>query len=398
MWQLVVAGILGLSAIPVEVKPLTGPVVRGQLVDLTAEAVILEAANGRQTLPLSGLWEITPSQSAAPPRDPATIWLDLVDGSQLQATQFTVTKSVAAIIQANGQTATIPTRAIHSVRWRDHAQTPDLAKQWNELVGQKLDTDLVIVRRSSSLDQLEGVLHDITAESVRFEFNGQSLDVSRKKLDGLVYYHPTTGDFRQRLCHVTDTTASQWNIKSLRLIEGQFELITAAGVKHRLPPEQLAKINFASGNTVWLSDLDPETMHWRPYVDSQLPQPLLTKLFQPRKDHGFSGEALLLGGTVYPRGLAIRSRTELVYRLTDAFRQFHAVVGIDDHVRDSGNVDVVISGDDRSLWSKNVTGRDPPVTVDLDITGVKRLKILVDFGQELDIADHLDLGEARLTK
>jgi NPCBM/NEW2 domain len=398
MWHVLVVSVLSLSGFPVEVKPLSGPTVSGELIDLTAQAAIVQTANGRQTLDLSGLWEIAPSQPASPPRDAATVWVELVDGSQLHATQFTVTQGVASLTWASGQTAAVPTRSIHSVRWRDHGQTPDLAKQWSDLAAQKLDADIVVVRRTNNLDQLEGVLHDVTAESVQFQFQDQRLDVNRKKLDGLVYYHPAAGDYRQRLCQVTDATASQWNVKSLRFVEGQLELVTAAGMKVLLPAKQLMKVNFSSGNTVWLSDLEPETMHWRPYVDSQLPQPLLTKLFQPRKDQSFSGGSLLLGGIVYPRGVAIRSRTELVYRLTEDFRQFHAVVGIDDRVREGGNVDLKFSGDERVLLSKNITGRDPPLTVDLDITGVKRLKILVDFGQELDIADHLDLCEARLTK
>ncbi len=398
MWQLIVFSFLSLSGLPVEVKPLSGPTVSGELVDLTAQAVIVQTANGRQTLDLSGLWEIAPSQPASPPRDAATVWVELIDGSQLHTTQFTVSQGVAALTWASGQTATVPTHSIHSVRWRDHGQTPDLAKQWTDLAAQKLDTDIVVIRRTNNLDQLEGVLQDVTAESVQFQFQDQRMDVNRKKLDGLVYYHPAAGDYRQRLCQVTDATASQWNVKSLRFVEGQLELVTAAGVKVLLPATQLMKVNFSSGNTVWLSDLEPETMHWRPYVDSQLPQPLLTKLFQPRKDQSFSGGSLLLGGTIYPRGLAIRSRTELVYRLTADFRQFHAVLGIDDRVRAGGNVDLKLSGDERVLLSQNITGRDPPLTVDLDITGVKRLKILVDFGQELDIADHLDLCEARLIK
>ena len=398
MWQLIVMSILGSPGLPVDVKPLSGATVSGELVELTAQAVIVQTAKGRQTLELSGLWELTPSKPAGPPRDAATVWVDLVDGSQLHATQFTVTKGVAAVTWANGQTAAVPTRSIHSVRWRDHGQTPDLAKQWSDLAAQKLDADIVVVRRTNNLDQLEGVLHDVTAESVQFESQDQRIDVSRKKLDGLVYYHPTAGDYRQRLCQVTDASASQWNVKSLRLIEGRLELLTAAGVSVALPAEQLLKVNFSSGNTVWLSDLEPESMHWRPYVDSQLSQPLLLKLFQPRKDQSFGGGTLLLGGTAYPRGLAVRSRTELVYRLTEGFRQFHAVVGIDDRVREGGNVDLKLTGDERVLLTKNITGRDPPLTVDLDITGVKRLKILVDFGQELDIADHLDLGEARMTK
>jgi hypothetical protein len=316
----------------------------------------------------------------------------------LLAAQFTVTKGVAAITWANGLTASIPTRSISAVRWRDHAQSADVAKQWQEIVSQKLDADVVVVRRTGNLDQLEGMLHDVTAEAVQFEVNGKRVDVNRKKLDGIVYYHPAAGDLGTRLCQVTDATASRWNVKSLQLAEGRLELVTAAGVKQTLPAEQITNINFSSGNTVWLSDLEPESVQWRPFVDSQQPQPSLVKLFQPRKDRGFSGEPLLLGGVTYPRGLAVRSRTELVYRLTDAFRQFHAVVGIDDRVRDAGNVDLTITGDDKVLLTKSLTGRDAPLPVDLDITGVKRLKILVDFGQDLDIADHLDFCEARLTK
>ena len=39
-----------------------------------------------------------------------------------------------------------------------------------------------------------------------------------------------------------------------------------------------------------------------------------------------------------------------------------------------------------------------PITINIDITGVRRLSILVDFGQQLDIADHLHLCNARITK
>ena len=89
---------------------------------------------------------------------------------------------------------------------------------------------------------------------------------------------------------------------------------------------------------------------------------------------------------------------ELVYLLTEDFRRCQALVGIDDRVREGGNVRLVISGDDKELFSQAITGHDEPFPLDLDITGVKRLKIVVDFGDELDIADHLNLCEARLTK
>ena len=94
----------------------------------------------------------------------------------------------------------------------------------------------------------------------------------------------------------------------------------------------------------------------------------------------------------------MRSRTEVVYRLPDKFRTFAATAGIDDRVRASGNVRLVISGDDKILHESTITGADQPVELELPVEGVKRLKILVDYGDDVDVADHLDLCEARVSK
>jgi hypothetical protein len=45
-----------------------------------------------------------------------------------------------------------------------------------------------------------------------------------------------------------------------------------------------------------------------------------------------------------------------------------------------------------------VTGREQAFPIELSVAGVRRLKILVDFGEQMDIADHLNLCDARLTK
>jgi len=35
------------------------------------------------------------------------------------------------------------------------------------------------------------------------------------------------------------------------------------------------------GNTVWLSDLEPESIQWRPFIGSQLPPRVLERVFEP---------------------------------------------------------------------------------------------------------------------
>ena len=51
-----------------------------------------------------------------------------------------------------------------------------------------------------------------------------------------------------------------------------------------------------------------------------------------------------------------------------------------------------------SWYRQAISGKDDARSIELDLTGVKRLTILVDFGEQLDIGDHLLLCNARLTK
>ena len=73
-------------------------------------------------------------------------------------------------------------------------------------------------------------------------------------------------------------------------------------------------------------------------------------------------------------------------------------MGIDALGGRRGTVHVVISADGKTLLETDVKGTDKPRLVDLDVTGRRQLQILVDFGGDLDIADHLDLAEARLIR
>jgi len=100
----------------------------------------------------------------------------------------------------------------------------------------------------------------------------------------------------------------------------------------------------------------------------------------------------------FSKGVAIRSRNELVYRLPTGFKQFVALAGIEPATSSTGDVRIKIYGDDRSLFDADIAGDEAPREIKLDIAGFKRLKIVVDFGQNLDTGDWLNLCEARLIK
>ena len=76
----------------------------------------------------------------------------------------------------------------------------------------------------------------------------------------------------------------------------------------------------------------------------------MKQFYAPRFDRGFDSRPLRLGGVDYRKGLALHSRTELVYRLPERFSRFLAVAGIADAVRPGGKVRLVVRGDDKVLF------------------------------------------------
>jgi hypothetical protein len=174
--------------------------------------------------------------------------------------------------------------------------------------------------------------------------------------------------------------------------------ITPTGLSVARPLNRIVQIDFSGGKVLYLSDVKPEDVHWTPYFDAGKPPPAVAQFYAPRCDRNFDGGPLQLAGVQYRKGVALRSRTEVVYRLPEGYSRFRAVAGIDDAVRPGGRVRLIIRGDGRDLLDLSVAGSNPPRPVDLDLTGVRRLAIVVDFGESLNAGDYLLLGNARLSK
>ena len=81
------------------------------------------------------------------------------------------------------------------------------------------------------------------------------------------------------------------------------------------------------------------------------------------------------------------------------FSRLEGVAGIDDYVRPLGNVRLQILGDGKSLLDANVTGNDKDAKpISLDVSGVRRLVLIVESQGNFGAGDHLDLGNLRLIK
>jgi hypothetical protein len=255
-----------------------------------------------------------------------------------------------------------------------------------------------VVKKDNTIDYHKGILHRVSDETVEFELDGERVPVRRSKVFGLVYHHPSGRQLPEPIGTLADRSGATWAIRTIALAGDQIEWTTPAGVKLRRPLADLRQLDFSGGKVVHLSDMKADSVEWVPYFSVSRELPARVAFFAPRQDRNLESGPLQIEGRRYAKGLCISSRTEMVYRLADRHRRLVAIAGIDDSARPQGKVRLVIQGDDRVLFETTVAGTDAPKPIELDMTGVRRLTVLVDFGDDFDVGDILDLCEARLLK
>jgi len=396
MWTLLLLTVTALSPPTVEVQPLTGEAISGTLAELGAEQIAIETSQGRVSLEMDRLKTLSLNAPGTESRPAGSVWVELIDGSSLVASDYLAKDGQARIALAGGKMVEVPILRIRWVRLQGHSEAT--AAEWSKILQTTPGGDLLVARGEDSIDSHQGVLREVTDSVVKFELDGELLPVKRSKVYGLVYFRPKVSELPGAICRVTDASGSCWSARTIALNGGQLQWSTPAGVSVARPLAEVTHVDFSQGRIVYLADLKPESCTWTPYFGTAKDLPVRTEFFSPRSDRSLSPGPIELNGKSQPKGLALHSRSHLVYRLPDKFRRFQALVGIDDRVRPHGHVRLLIQGDERTLWEGTVAGTEPARALDLDLSGVRRLSILVDFGENLDVADHLDLAEARIVK
>ena len=101
----------------------------------------------------------------------------------------------------------------------------------------------------------------------------------------------------------------------------------------------------------------------------------------PRIARNIVGLPLGLGKKSYANGLGVFARSLIEYPLNKQFRRFTAEVGIDSITKGKGSVVFEVYADDQKRWASPImSGLDDPHKLDLDVTGVDRLRLIVNDG------------------
>ncbi|HZZ27723.1 MAG TPA: NPCBM/NEW2 domain-containing protein [Pirellulales bacterium] len=388
----------------VQVSTVDGTVTQGSLEDLSSKEITLKTADSKATFSASQMLDLSPQQKllARSSDEQPSAWIELIDGSKLTAVDF-ATEGDSVTLGYNS-TGKIPASSIRSVRFfrPDDPASP----AWPKDAGANATGDLLVVRKRDQIDFMEGSIVSIKDNYAVFKADGVEYPVNRSKIDGIIYYHKVTDKLSEPLCVVETTTGWRLRAKDVSYVSpnstypyGRLEVTTLCGDDfYFLPWEQVARLDFSAGKITYLSDLEPESTQWTPYLDFGSAAPAMAQYYAPRRDEGREHQPLRLEGKTCSKGLALYSRTALEYRVPAGMKQFKATAGIDDSVREAGNVRLQISADGNQLFDQVLTGKDAPVDLELNVAGAKRLSILVDYGDHFDAGDFLDLVDARMLK
>ncbi|HZZ74061.1 MAG TPA: NPCBM/NEW2 domain-containing protein [Pirellulales bacterium] len=393
MLQWFLLGMLAVSAPAVDIHTVDNQTVSGELTELSATGATLQTAEKPVTVRLNQIFSLVPHAPVEKVDLHPAVVVELIDGSRLLGKDYVVAKRSGKLTINDSETADIAPRAVHYVRFGTPDPKTDVL--WAEALKAKSANDMLVVRKKETLNFLEGTVGNLGPDTVEFELDKEPLEVKRARVDGVIFAVPAK-DLPDPICAFDDSYGWRLNAKSVTFADGQFKITTPAGVTLSRSPNQLVKIDYSSGKVRYLSDLDWESAVQVPFLNFGTTSQ--SAFNQPRRDRAFESDKLRLGGKTYAKGLCVKSQTTIIYRLPSGIHAFKATIGIDDSMQGAGNARLIISGDNKTLFDEPVVGGAAPRDIDLNLTGASRLKIVVDYGENQDVGDHLDFCEARIQK
>jgi alpha-galactosidase len=119
---------------------------------------------------------------------------------------------------------------------------------------------------------------------------------------------------------------------------------------------------------------------------------------KPLADKSVTGKAITIGGKTFDYGVGTHAGSALYVDLDGKAERFQASVGVDDGAGRRGSIRFIVFGDGKRLFDSGVMkGGQEAKTVNIPLTGVKRLRLLVTSAGDGTDFDHADWAAAQFT-
>ena len=165
-----------------------------------------------------------------------------------------------------------------------------------------------------------------------------------------------------------------------------------SGIPIHVNVRDLVSLSIFQGCAEYLSDMKPSKVEQTPYLDSTL---------APVLDGTAKDRDLRVGGGRYDKGIGMHGACRMTFDLRGAFKRIESLVALDDVTGREGRarVEVLVDGKAQQLGlERDLTHRNGPLTVRVDVTGAKQLTLVVDFGERGDVQADVNWVDARLIK
>jgi len=378
-----------------DLRTLSGKTVSGSVLSISAKEIKMRTDMEVVTTPLDQVLAL--DLQAVRPVAAATRRTEvrLLDESLLNCNEVAFKGNQVTLKLLGGQEVALPLASIVTV-FRD-AQDPQLRKEWEKIAGSKVKRDRAVLVRGGELNEVEGTFGDVDPEGKKIQFrvdSGNILAATLDNLRGMIFYR-TAGVPETPVCTVFDTDGNTLTATSVALAGGKFTVMTAAGAKIVYEPQALARLDYNMGKLTYLSDMEPARV-----VERLFGEPLA----HYRRDTNLDGQPISLAGRQHGKGLALHAHTELEYNLGGKYKEFKAVVGVDNRAEAESQslvrALVTIECDGEKRFSKIITARTSEA-IALNIRDVSRLRIIVqsaDAANVLNSYDYVAVADARVSQ
>ena len=364
-----------------------------QMIDGSQISATIESVSSDGVVSLSDsqnavtLDKIVAYQTDAPPVSTASVEILITGGSKVFTDSVNVQGSDVAISSPAGLSTRLPLEIIQAIVFK---RTELVAKQ---IVDRSDSEDRVVVGTPDGDKVVSGIFEGLTQGKLGLNFNGKSRKIGIEKIHAV-----SLADLGLQITSGTQvelTDGSVLNGSLQRVEQGTLTLAVTANQSISIPWASVARLEMQSDNLVYLSNLDPSAVQQK-------------SIFAPQRswqrDRSIEANPIRLmhpeksSPQTYRKGIGTQSYSELEFANTNQFERFQAITGIDAETEGRGDCQMSVYADGIKLWSQRVTADTPPQKVDVDISGMATVTLVVEPGEQFDLADHADWADAKFVK
>ena len=338
--------------------------------------------------------------------------VSFVDGSQAYFGSIGILKGIATITTVAGVSIRANVSNLKTISFLGNESGSEQKKQWAKLLNETLPTsDAIVVSKNSTLQLIEGIVGDVSDQHLTFSIESRTAEVALEKIKGVVFYRAER-EFTEPTCLLTLTDASRFQIRKIALDRSNLNLTSIGGLQFTIDANQLQRMDFSIGRSVYLSDLIPSTNTWTPLLAS-------TNILEPLKalriakfNTDFRGQPLMITNTpdsglgylvetvAYEKGIAISGGGRVVFALNKQFKQLSGLVSFQPKAHPSSVVRFVVKTDGQTAISEAMKADEilQPIALDLDVSTTDRISFSVEYEDGRSAGDVLHLVDFKVSR